>query len=68
MGFVQVNHRVLQYFPGYAFFRVLNIVSVVVPRPGQSVLDLFCLDIATEMAGQVLGGDGLVAYGNIARY
>lgn len=50
MAFVQVNHRVLQYFPGYGFFRVLNIVSVV-PRPGQALV-----------------GDGLVAYGNIARY
>lgn len=40
----------------------------VVPRPGQGVLDLFGLDIAAEKAGQALVGDGLVAYGNIARY
>ena len=67
MGFVQLNHRILQYLPSYAGFRALNIVSVV-PRPGQGVLDLFGLDIAAEMAGRGLVGDGLVAYGNIARY
>lgn len=67
MGFVQLNHRILQYLPSYAVFRALNIVSVL-PRPGEDVLDLFGLDIAAEMAGQTLVGDGLLAYGNIARY